>query len=61
MKLISEWLRKASDFKSLQVNCWKIKQAASKYKMEYLDKTCKKRSKTEKMNKTTEFFIFKLV
>ena len=53
--------RKATGFKSLQVNCRDINQVTSKYQMYFLDKTCKKRSKTEKVNIAIEFYIFEIV
>ena len=31
--------RKASDFNSLRVNCWKMNQVTSKYQMDFLNKT----------------------
>ena len=37
-----------TDFKSLRVNCCKINEVTSQYKMDFLDRTCKKGSRTEK-------------
>ena len=34
--------RKATGFKSPQINCWKINQVAPKWQIYFLDKTCKK-------------------
>ena len=68
--------REVIGFKSLRIICWEINQAASKCKMYFLDKTCKKmvenrkvniiikfyfRSKTEKVNSNIEFCIFEIV
>ena len=53
--------RKATGFNSLRVNCWEINQVTSKCKMDYFDKACKKRSKTEKVNITIKSYIFKTV
>ena len=34
--------RKATGFKSPQINCWKINQVAPKWQIYFMDKTCKK-------------------
>ena len=49
--------RKATGFKSLQVNCCEINLVTSKCQMNFLNKTCKKRFKTE-VTITIEFHIF---
>ena len=43
-----KYTRKATGLKPLRVTCWEIDQVVPKCKMDFLDKTCKKRSKTEK-------------
>ena len=40
--------RKATGFKSLRVNLWKINQVTSKCKMDFLGKTCRKGLKQKK-------------
>ena len=52
---------KATGFKSLRINCWEINQVISKCQMDLLNKTCKKRSKTERKNITIKFEIFQIV
>ena len=47
--------RKVTDFKSLPVDCWKNNQVTSKCQIDFLDETCKKRSKTEKVSITIKF------
>ena len=44
----SQDTRKENGFKSLRVNCCDIDKVVSKYQMYFSEKTCKKRSKTEK-------------
>lgn len=39
--------KKATGFKSLGLNSWDITQVTSKSQMNFLDKTCKKMSKTQ--------------
>ena len=51
--------RKATGFKSLRINCWKINQATSRCQIDFSDKTCKKRFKTKK-NITIKFYIFEI-
>ena len=58
--LISE-TRKSTGFNSLRINYWEINQVTSKCQMDFLDKTFKKRSKTEKKNINIEFYIFEIV
>ena len=53
--------RKTSGFKSLRVNSWEINHVTSKCQLDFLDKTCKIRSKTGKVNTTIEFYIFEIV
>ena len=53
--------RKATGFKSLRMNCFEINQVTSKCQIDFLDKTCKKRYKTETNNITIEFYMFELV
>ena len=53
--------RKATGFKSLRVNCREINQVKSICEMDILNKTCKKRSKTEKENITIKFYVFQIV
>ena len=48
--------RKATGLKSLQINYWVINQEVSKCQMGILDKTFKKKSKTEKKNITIKFY-----
>ena len=48
-------------FKSLRVNCLAIDQITPKYPMDFFDKACKKRSKTENVNIIIEFYIFEIV
>ena len=43
-KVLYYLTRKATVFKSLQINCWEINQVTSKRQMAFLDNTCKKRS-----------------
>ena len=43
--------------KSLALNFWEINQVT----LDVLNKTCNKRSKTEKVNITIEFYIFEIV
>ena len=50
--------RKATGFKSLRVNSWEIDQVTSKWQKDFLDKTC--RPKKEKVNSTTELYLFEL-
>ena len=52
--------RQATGFKSLRVNCWEINQVTSKCQIDFLEKTCKGKSKTEKVNITIGFYIFKI-
>ena len=40
---------------------WNINQVTSKYQIDILDNTCKKKSKIEKKNITIEFYTIKLV
>ena len=42
--------RNATGFKSLPTNRQEVNQVASKWQIDYLDKTFNKRSKTEKKN-----------
>ena len=53
--------RKATGFKSLRVNYWEINHVKSKCHMDFLDKTCKVRSKIEKVNTTIDFYTFEIV
>ena len=52
--------RKATGFKSLRVNCWKIDQVTSKWQMDFLSKTCTKGLK-QKNNMTIEIYMFEIV
>ena len=47
--------REANGFKSLRINYWEINQVISKCQMDFLDKTFKKRSKTEKSPPSSNF------
>ena len=47
--------------KSLRVNCWKMSYVTSKCQIDFLDKTCGKRSKTETVKITIKSYIFKIV
>ena len=40
---------------------WNINQVTSKYQIDFLDNTCKKKSKIEKKNITIEYYIFEIV
>ena len=54
--------RKATGFKSLRVNCWEINEVTNiKMPTDFLNKPCKKRFKTGKVNITIEFDIFEIV
>ena len=53
--------RKATSFTSHLVNCREINQVTPKCQMDFFDKTCKKRSKTEKVNILIEFYKFQIV
>ena len=52
--------RKATGFKSLS-NLLGDRSGSIKIPKNVLDKTCKKSSKTDKMNITIKFYIFKIV
>ena len=49
--------KKATGFKSLRINYWKINQVTLKCQTDFLYKTCK-RGLTQKKNITIEFYIF---
>ena len=53
--------RKVTGFRFLWVSCWEINQVTSKCQKDVLDKTCWKRSKTEKVIIAIEFYIFEIV
>ena len=56
------WLEtRATGFKPQRVNCWEINQVTSKCQMDFLQKTCKDKSKTKKVKISIEFYIFELV
>ena len=41
-------IRKATDVKSLRINCWEINQVTSKCQIDILNKTCKKKGLKQK-------------
>ena len=49
--------RKATGLKSVLAKCWEINHVTSKCQIDVLDKTCKRRSKTEKVNITVESYL----
>ena len=52
---------KVTGLKSLRLNYREINQITSKCQMDFFDKTCKNRSKPEKVNITIEFYIYEIV
>ena len=52
--------RKSTGLKSLRVNCWEINHVTSNYQMDILDKTCKIRYKTEKVNIPSSWYQISL-
>ena len=61
--VLFEWRFHCGNFpnQSLRVNYWEIIRETSKCQMDFLDKTCKIRSKLEKVNIIIEFYIFEVV
>ena len=53
--------RKATSFKSLRLNYCEINQVTPTFQIGFWTKLAKKRSKTEKVNNTVKFYIFKIV
>ena len=53
--------RKATGSTSVQVICQEIKQVTPKCQMDFFNKTWNKRSKTEQVHITIEFYIFEIV
>ena len=52
--------RKATDFKSLRVNCWEINMVTSKCQMDFWT-NLQKMSKIEKSKITIKFYIFQII
>ena len=59
--VLNHEIRIATGFKCLRVNYWEINLVTLKCLMDFLEKTFKERSKTEKVNITIGFYIFETV